>query len=782
MKMKRKKGNLQFYYEKMASLMAWSLLFFSLGQGMLQGFWSAVELKADKMACGMSLLLLSVWFAVVIVLFTQKRRTAFLGTAAFCGGYLLLFCHPVFAGMKTIINEAALMWKKYFGQVPEDTMSGKGADTTLTFILVMTLIFMVEAAIILQEKYWQLSFAIPAVIVGFDLMVGYTPSIQALFFLVGGGIGLLMLGGGKIKREPKHYLVLYVLFIILSAVAIRWGDSVTAPMLARHDQMLEKQRMFEMNLKNGVYFPGIFQNRGKVNNVAVKYTEKEMLSIQANKKPVNNLYLRGYVGDVYDNGKWQQSEGEEPVYSLMKNLYEKAGECSNASISLTLEYTGDKSKYAYLPYYGYDECIEKEFSKTGKNGIIYRSRQKKYQLSVYDTEYDEGCFYDGSGYYIEENSSVRYDTDKESQEKSGGLAGYDDYVLEHYMAEPHSKLSKLDALGEMLADQKTMVSSMWTPKPVGELKGMKSSDDTVRAIQTVRTAIHKMTRYTKTPPVLPYGKDVVEYFLFESQEGYCTHYASAGTLLLRKLGVPARYVTGYVVKESDFSEKKDGTYEASVPDSAQHAWVEVYFPKTGWVPVEMTPGFYTGGEDAVAKGITLDDVENYMNETTSQTDASAGNTPEPSKETPKPDKQQGDRKETADNQTNFFYVGLAAVLLLAIIPGICLIVRAQRKRSVWNSFRLKDTNQSVVNMGHYLYRQLKKAGFTKDSNQTDSAFEQEMMKKLPEEVRQPFHIFMKNLEKARFSNQTLSLEEVVLSRRILKNILKVIRKFRHYNP
>lgn len=742
----------------MAALMAWSLLFFSLGQGMLQGFWSVVEVKADKMACGMSLLLLSVWFAVVIVFISEKWRTAFLGTAAFCGGYLLIFCRPFFAGMKTIINEAVLMWKKYFGQVPEDTMSGKGADTTLTFILVMTLIFMVEAAIILQEKYWQLSFAIPAVIVGFDLMVGYTPSIQALFFLVGGGIGLLMLGDGKTKREPKHYLVLYVLFIILSAVAIRWGDSVTAPMLARHEQMLEKQRMFEMNLKNGVYFPGIFQNRGKVNNVALKYTEKEMLSIQADKKPVNNLYLRGYVGDVYDNGTWQQSEGEEPVYSLMKNLYEKAGECSNASINLTVEYTGDKSKYAYLPYYGYDESIEKEFSKTGKNGIIYRSRQKKYQLSVYDTEYDEEWFYDYDG------------------------SGYDDYVLEHYMSEPQSELLKLDALGEMLADQITMVSSLWTPKPVGELKGMKSSDDTVRAIQTVQTAIHKMTRYTKTPPVLPYGKDVVEYFLFESQEGYCTHYASAGTLLLRKLGVPARYVTGYVVNESDFSEKKDGTYEASVPDSAQHAWVEVYFPKTGWVPVEMTPGFYTGGEDAVAEEITIDDVENYMNETAPQTDASAGNTPEPSKETPKPDKQQGDRKETADNQTNFFYVGLAAVLLLAIIPGICLIVRAQRKRSVWKSFRLKDTNQSVVNMGHYLYRQLKKAGFTKDSNQTDSAFEQEMMKKLPEEVRQPFHIFMKNLEKARFSNQTLSMEEVLLSRRILKNILKVIRKFRYYNP
>jgi hypothetical protein len=78
----------------------------------------------------------------------------------------------------------------------------------------------------------------------------------------------------------------------------------------------------------------------------------------------------------------------------------------------------------------------------------------------------------------------------------------------------------------------------------------------------------------------------VEYFLIDSRQGYCMHFATAATLMLRELGVPARYVDGYV------AEAKAGRI-TNVPDSAAHAWVEIYLPGLGWYPVEVTPGYET---------------------------------------------------------------------------------------------------------------------------------------------------------------------------------------------
>jgi hypothetical protein len=55
-------------------------------------------------------------------------------------------------------------------------------------------------------------------------------------------------------------------------------------------------------------------------------------------------------------------------------------------------------------------------------------------------------------------------------------------------------------------------------------------------------------------------------------------------MVLRELGIPARFVTGYLPGE----RADDGSYV--VPDQALHAWVEVYFPGIGWVRFDPTPG------------------------------------------------------------------------------------------------------------------------------------------------------------------------------------------------
>jgi len=79
-------------------------------------------------------------------------------------------------------------------------------------------------------------------------------------------------------------------------------------------------------------------------------------------------------------------------------------------------------------------------------------------------------------------------------------------------------------------------------------------------------------------------QDVVDYFLFEANSGFCTYYASAMVVLLRIEGIPARMITGYAPGEF---VPEQGNFE--VTGDMAHAWVEVYFPGYGWIPFEPTP-------------------------------------------------------------------------------------------------------------------------------------------------------------------------------------------------
>jgi hypothetical protein len=93
--------------------------------------------------------------------------------------------------------------------------------------------------------------------------------------------------------------------------------------------------------------------------------------------------------------------------------------------------------------------------------------------------------------------------------------------------------------------------------------------------------------YDLSPPRPPRGGDVVEFFLFDSQRGYCIAFASAMVMMLRELGIPARVATGFAAGRFDNSR---GVY--SVLEKDAHAWAEAYFPNCGWVTFDPS-----GAED-----------------------------------------------------------------------------------------------------------------------------------------------------------------------------------------
>jgi len=88
--------------------------------------------------------------------------------------------------------------------------------------------------------------------------------------------------------------------------------------------------------------------------------------------------------------------------------------------------------------------------------------------------------------------------------------------------------------------------------------------------------------YTLRPPLTP-GFNSVDQFLFETRRGFCEHYASSFTLLMRAAGIPARVVLGF----------QGGTINPlnnimTVKNSDAHAWSEVWIEKRGWVRIDPT--------------------------------------------------------------------------------------------------------------------------------------------------------------------------------------------------
>ena len=85
-------------------------------------------------------------------------------------------------------------------------------------------------------------------------------------------------------------------------------------------------------------------------------------------------------------------------------------------------------------------------------------------------------------------------------------------------------------------------------------------------------------------PAPPPGDDVADYLLFKTRRGYCDYYATAMVVMLRAVGVPARYAAGYAMGQYD-----PGRDAYLVSERDAHAWVEVYFPGYGWIEFEPTP-------------------------------------------------------------------------------------------------------------------------------------------------------------------------------------------------
>ena len=135
-------------------------------------------------------------------------------------------------------------------------------------------------------------------------------------------------------------------------------------------------------------------------------------------------------------------------------------------------------------------------------------------------------------------------------------------ALERYLQVPPSLPARVEALARRITRDDT------------------NDYDRVRSIERY---MRENYRYEIDSPVPPAGRDAVDHFLFDTDVGFCEQFASATTMMLRTLGIPARVVAGYTPgTRNSFT----GYYDVRASDA--HSWVEVWFPGVGWYEFDPT--------------------------------------------------------------------------------------------------------------------------------------------------------------------------------------------------
>lgn len=164
----------------------------------------------------------------------------------------------------------------------------------------------------------------------------------------------------------------------------------------------------------------------------------------------------------------------------------------------------------------------------------------------------------GQSYQIQ--SSLSYVS--EEQLRNAG-SDYPDWILERYLQMPETITPRTIQLAEQIT---------------------ATHDNPFDKAVAITNYLRANIEYTETVPQKPENQDAVDWVLFDLKQGFCNYYATSQVMLLRAIGIPARFVMGYAQGEL----LNEVTFEYLVRQRDAHAWPEVFFPNIGWVEFEPT--------------------------------------------------------------------------------------------------------------------------------------------------------------------------------------------------
>lgn len=451
--------------------------------------------------------------------------------------------------------------------------------------------------------------------------------------------------------------------------------------------------------------------------------DKVTLKISGLKKD-KSVYLIGSVSDTYTGSSWEKSDSGylagyndylldflELYYALSRQEPEVVKENKLIETNwIKILYSKIKTKTFFYPgkmssyyfYSPYDKIVADQgqitFKKARGKGTYYQTIY--YEMNLTNEAFiqilkDADNFSYSNPQYINNATADYLKANTLKQSKVNYL--FEDNYYDVLAARSELIKETYTALPDKLPDRVYNLAETIT-------EGSDTKYEKLKAIESY--LINNYTYANSSPDVLE-GEDYIDYFLFEEKSGYCTSFATAMAVLGRCIGIPTRYVEGYIARYEEMDE--DSMY--NVKNSYAHAWAEAYIEGIGWIPFEATAPYhdvrYTQWKDDEDEKDYNEDLsyylENYYKQNNSQLPPTTVLNKEP------------------DNKTEFREIFRGVIAFLAIIAVIFTIVMiyynvlSYRYRSAFNKCGNSDKTYMLFLR---ILRLLKKLGFVMSPDET----------------------------------------------------------------
>lgn len=253
------------------------------------------------------------------------------------------------------------------------------------------------------------------------------------------------------------------------------------------------------------------------------------------------LYLRGRVFDRFDGRRWSQSAPGERKYTLQNGYIDFAGGAEDTSIHQIIEVAG---------HLGDVLVAAPDVVRLGFPGPVL-SRDREGNLRA--------------------PRSLSIGTRYEVQSRQGAVSGHPAMAAQAPAGKRYLQLPEgFDP--EIAALARRVTARAGTP---------------LDAALALENHLRGTYAYSFESIFASQGDTPLGEFLFESRRGHCEYFASAMTIMLRAIGIPARLATGF---SATTYNPVTGYYEVWALDG--HAWTEAYIPEHGWVSFEPTPFYH----------------------------------------------------------------------------------------------------------------------------------------------------------------------------------------------
>ncbi|MGG7145093.1 transglutaminase-like domain-containing protein [Clostridium nigeriense] len=611
-------------------------------------------------------------------------------------------------------------------------------ETVLIFFIIVS--FIIYWLTFIKGKGWLL-YPVSIAVILIGPIIGNPPNIIQVCLFVFFHIGISVTGNlisGKRKKRKMMPVQMNTAGIGILLVGVFFSISLLF-VYRITDNHMSKLFSIPVRLESEVSkitasWKFSIRNQGKVsrgNNYAVG---SDKLEVTVSEKPSEVIYLKNFIGSDYMENQWE--EADESDYSGVGSIYAIVLDDKNST-----QYYKDRQFDLVNNIYLSESMIEnpsldenEEKNLNSAQWLIVKnliSDSEEY-YTPYISEYKRR---QGDEYLFSIYSEQDFLEALQKKEIAAVLdyknieEDYESYARRGYLNVSKERFPRIAELCNK--------NPLYNPSDVTEF---------------IKNTMWSMASYTLTPGVIPLDQEIPEYFLFESGKGYCIHFATTATLMYRMYGIPARYVTGYIAKPSQFKEQDSGTYKAVLTDRQAHAWVEIYLEGLGWQKVEVTPSI-----NQINNNEGYQEVEEEENTSTEEENVLSESVKEENQENITNEINMDEEEYLKKGNKNYYKlvktIEISSIVII-IIGSICYAILLRRKK-ILNKYKVYYADKLVSK----IVEVIKFGGYIEDYRGNDQEFAHIIAKTVPNiKVQDAEHIIKYAYQEA-FGNKHVSLEK-----------------------